>query len=355
MPVKKAILPPGMQKALICLLPIRLTSHFHLRGALVPLRARTGMIRAAMARRRCSCGLPSRRQRALGLAPAPSAGRTAARRPVRALGRHQVARQRGLADVDLRQRRRGRGSARRQQEGAAALPGAGAGSRRAGTCGNNKSSPKALHVMSAPPARPKPPPLPCPGATRCKVYLEPATLRMLFAGLLRRPAAAAGAGHAELPAARGRHRPHHHRLPELGRPGLRLQVGLGAAGRPAADPAADHAARAPPRLAAAGAGDGDRAGSWAWPSTTRAPALRAAGLVRAAGGVRLGHAGHRARRLPHRIGRHAQAGRAGGGLPDRLPARDDLGRRRRAVDRGLGRSRRRRAATRTAPGKPPTW
>ena len=59
----------------------------------------------------------------------------------------------------------------------------------------------------------------------------------------------------------------------------------------------------------------------------------AAGLVRAAGGLRLGHAGHRAGRLPHRIGRHAQAGRAGRGLPDRLPAGDDLGRRRRAVDR----------------------
>ena len=161
-------------------------------------------------------------------------------------------------------------------------------------------------------------------------------------GLLGRAAAAAGAGHAELPAARGRHRPHHHRLPELGRPGLRLQVGLGAAGGPAADPAADHAARAAPRLAAAGAGDGRSPASSAWPSTIRAPALDAAGLVRAAGGLRLGHAGHRARRLPHRIGRHAQAGRAGRRLPDRLPAGDDLGRRRRAVDRRLGRGRRRR-------------
>ena len=81
----------------------------------------------------------------------------------------------------------------------------------------------------------------------------------------------------------------------------------------------------------------------------------AAGVVRAAGGLRLGHAGHRARRLPHRVGRDPQAGRAGGGLPDRLPAGHDLGRCGRAVGRGLGRTGRREPATRTPPGRPPTW
>lgn len=58
MPVKKAILPPGMQKALICLLPIRLTSHFQSRARAFHGVAK-GMRRLAMARRRCSCGLLS--------------------------------------------------------------------------------------------------------------------------------------------------------------------------------------------------------------------------------------------------------------------------------------------------------
>ena len=58
MPVKNAILPPGMQKALICLLPIRLTSQRHARARSFH-GAANGMRRFAMARNRVSCGLPS--------------------------------------------------------------------------------------------------------------------------------------------------------------------------------------------------------------------------------------------------------------------------------------------------------
>ena len=70
--------------------------------------------------------------------------------------------------------------------------------------------------------------------------------------------------------------------------------------------------------------------------------LRDHRVVRAAGGLRLGDAGHRAGRFSHRVGRRATAGGAGRGLPDRLPAGDDLGRRGRAVDRGARRGGRRR-------------
>ncbi len=59
--------------------------------------------------------------------------------------------------------------------------------------------------------------------------------------------------------------------------------------------------------------------------------LDAGGVVRAGGGLCLGHARHRARCVSHRIGRRQPPGRAGRDLPDRLPHRDDLGRRRRAV------------------------
>ena len=109
MPVKKAILPPGMQKALICLLPIRLTSHFHFAARGFHWAA-NGMMRWAMARRRCSCGLPSPASAPLALACAISWAYCCTPACSMLFGRHQVARHRGLADLDLRERRRGRGA-----------------------------------------------------------------------------------------------------------------------------------------------------------------------------------------------------------------------------------------------------
>ena len=134
-------------------------------------------------------------------------------------------------------------------------------------------------------------------------------------------------------------------------------------------PGLTRAAGPPAQLAAAVAG-GHHRGPGGHGAGGPAPDARADRLVRAGGGLRLGHAGHRAGRLPHRVGRPGPAGRAGRQLPDRLPPGHDLGRRGRVVDRGaLGSGARRaggRAAagpgatkglrpTRTAPGAPPTW
>ena len=55
MPVKTAILPPGMQKALICLLPIRLTSQRHCRARSFHF-AVCAIRRLEIARSRWSCG-----------------------------------------------------------------------------------------------------------------------------------------------------------------------------------------------------------------------------------------------------------------------------------------------------------
>ena len=52
---------------------------------------------------------------------------------------------------------------------------------------------------------------------------------------------------------------------------------------------------------------------------------RVHGRVRARRRILLGHAGHRHRRLAHRIRHRGQAGRDGGGLPDRLSHRPDGG------------------------------
>src|SRR3990167_456775 len=71
------------------------------------------------------------------------------------------------------------------------------------------------------------------------------------AGLLGGAATAAGIWHTELLAARGRGGPHHHRIPELGRPGLWFQVGLVAAGGPPANPRAHPLAGPAAQLAAA--------------------------------------------------------------------------------------------------------
>jgi PAT family beta-lactamase induction signal transducer AmpG len=76
---------------------------------------------------------------------------------------------------------------------------------------------------------------------------------------------------------------------------------------------------------------------WAWRWPTRALTLGPHGVVRAGGGLWLGHARHCAGRLSHRIGRRQPPGRAGGHVPDGLPPGHDLGRRRRAVDCGARR------------------
>jgi hypothetical protein len=68
-----------------------------------------------------------------------------------------------------------------------------------------------------------------------------------------------------------------------------------------------------------------------------APHARPHCVVRAGGGVWLGHAGHCAGRLSHRIGRRQPPGGAGRLVPDRLPPGHDLGRRGRAVDCGTRR------------------
>ena len=203
------------------------------------------------------------------------------------------------------------------------------------------------------PTLPQTEPSPTWGQT-LRVYLEPATVRMLFLGFsaglplllvlgtlsfwLRE----AGIDRTTIG------------FFSLGRAGVRRQVGVGAAGGPVADSGAVAPAGAPARLAAAGAvAHRGRPGGH---GTGRSAALaRKRGVVRAGGGLRLGHAGHRARCLPHRIGRRETPGGAGGVVPDRLPAGHDLGRRRRAVDRRARRSRRARRATSRRPGRPPTW
>ena len=69
------------------------------------------------------------------------------------------------------------------------------------------------------------------------------------------------------------------------------------------------------------------------------PAGRAgtARLVRTNRCIRIRHAGHRSGRLSHRVGARRETGGFGRDLPDGVPARDDLGRRRRALDRGARR------------------
>ncbi len=78
-------------------------------------------------------------------------------------------------------------------------------------------------------------------------------------------------------------------------------------------------------------------------------------VVRIGRGLRLGHPGHRAGRLSHRIGRHVAPGGAGSGLPDRLPHRDDSA----SAPARCGSPRAPRSATppptSTAPGRSPTW
>ncbi len=106
--------------------------------------------------------------------------------------------------------------------------------------------------MSAPQAAEAPPSLPWRDAL--KVYLEPATLRMLALGFSAGLPLLLVLGTLSFRLREAGVDRIDHRLPELGRARLRLQVGVGAAGRPPADPPLTTAARAPARLAAAGAG-----------------------------------------------------------------------------------------------------
>ena len=156
------------------------------------------------------------------------------------------------------------------------------------------------------------------------------------AGILSRLAATAGVRHAQFLAARGRHRPHHHWPPELGRPGVWLQVGLVAAGGPAADSVLDPPAWAQAQLVVVVAtGHHGRAGVYGPDrpqARTRPDCLGCAG-----GGVWFGDAGHCAGRLPHRIGTGRASGGIGRHLPDRLPPGHDLGRCGRSVDCGARR------------------
>ena len=90
MPVKKAILPPGMQKALICLLPIRLTSQRHCRARSFHC-AVCAIRRLEIARSRCSCGWLSGASAFLARAFCHQLGVLLRRRGFELIGRHQAA------------------------------------------------------------------------------------------------------------------------------------------------------------------------------------------------------------------------------------------------------------------------
>ena len=140
MPVKKAILPPGMQKALICLLPIRLTSQLPARA-----RGRSSAVHAGSGARRSCAGAAAAdgcrgASAPLACACASICAYCCAAACLELLGRHQAARarrpcrrppapapaRRGAAPASAAGSR-ARGHARRTA----------AGSSRAGTCGNN--------------------------------------------------------------------------------------------------------------------------------------------------------------------------------------------------------------------------
>ena len=196
--------------------------------------ARSGMRRAAIARSRCSCGWLSGASAPLACACSISCAVLLRAGLLQLLGRHQVARREAsptstCASAGVAARRAGG-----QQEGAARHPGGRLGSSRCWHMG--------AIIMTQPPSlmsdtdhhrclRPTPPP---PWARDAQVYLEPATLRMLFLGFSAGLPLLLVLGTLSF------------RLREagidrttigylsLGRPGLRLQVGLGAAGGPAA-------------------------------------------------------------------------------------------------------------------------
>ena len=118
----------------------------------------------------------------------------------------------------------------------------------------------------------------------------------------------------------GRRRSHDHRHLRPGRHALRLQVRLGAAGRPVAAAPARPMARAAAQLDAAGAGRHPAVGRAAGLERSR-PARRG---HRRRGGARrllLGDAGHRRRRLSHRDPARRGAGRGLGDDAARLPHR----------------------------------
>ena len=120
---------------------------------------------------------------------------------------------------------------------------------------------------------------------------------------------------------------------ELGGAGVRLQVPVVAAGGPAAAAVPDGAAGQAAGVAAAVAGlHCRRAARHGEHRPGAEPGAH--GVLRAGGRLRLGDAGHRARRLPHRGGGNREAGCDGGDLPGGLSHRDDHRGRGRAVDRG---------------------
>ncbi len=124
-------------------------------------------------------------------------------------------------------------------------------------------------------------------------------------------------------------------------------MAVGAAGGPHAAAAAHALAGAAAQLAAAVAGP-DRGRPRGHGAGRPAPHAGPHRVVRAGGGLWLGHAGHCARCLSHRIGRRQPPGGAGCLVPDRLPPGHDLGRRGRAVDCGT-----RRGGARCGPGGGP--
>ena len=164
---------------------------------------------------------------------------------------------------------------------------------------------------------------------------RPARRHHVLHGHLGRAAAHPGVYHAVGLAARCRRQPHRHRLLQLGRADLRLQVPVVAAGRPAAASRAALPARPAPELGPAGHLRRDRR-----PDRHGAdrPEERpvADGAVRLHRGVQQRDPGHRARRLPHRERPRPYAGRDRRRLSGRLHAGgQDRRRRARALSGGI--------------------
>ena len=179
-------------------------------------------------------------------------------RALQRFSRHQLAQGRGRAHVHLGQCGRYSGAASRQKatardHGDEAQQKVRGHKAHAGIIDKTRIH----HVRRVPPASPSastPPPVtPAPAGVQTLRVCVPGPCQPAYAGagVLGRAAAAAGAGHAGAFGCARRVLTAHHWLPELGGPGLWFQVGVGAAGGPAADSAAHALAGAAARLAAA--------------------------------------------------------------------------------------------------------